>query len=220
MWTVYIPKHKIHLEADEITMNYRLNAVSTVTISFHDILLKEEWLRLAELLKINERVRVQYNDDVYFRGYVQHVSATKTQSGYQLQATLYDPLGKLVKITFSGGISLDLQTVLQDIICDPIGITNMIDCKKEDGEDIRVNLRYDSEVPRYTVLLDACTIARYMTDPIRFGFYYNHQENALCELNDSRFHKLLKSISNENRLSINQSYGYVSANRVIVTNIR
>jgi len=214
MWKLYVPEHKQYIEADEITINFRMNAVSYATISFHDIVLSDDWLRLSEIFQINEDVQILYKDEIVFRGYVQHVSFTKSQKGYQAQITLYDPLGKLVKITYRGGISSPLYEVLDRNICSIIGIKNYID------KDVQINLRYDNETPLYSVLVDVCTMARYLTDPTRFGFYYNHRYNALCELNDTRYHKQMKSISTENRLSINYSYGYIMASTVQVSNVR
>lgn len=216
MWYVHIPDRSKKVEADDITMDFRVNAVSSATISFYDSLTKDDWLELLELFSINRNIKIKYRNTTYFNGYVHNISSTKVQKGYRLCVTIYDPLGKLVKLPVKGGFSKPLNVLLQDDVCSHISIDNAI------HDTTQINLHYTTEVSRYALMLDACTIARYLSDdPTKFGFYYNHTHNVLCKIDDETYHvPNLKSISTENRLSINYSYGGIVANRVYVTNIK
>jgi len=212
MWTVYIPRYDETIEADSITMDFRLNAVSTAQISFTEFLVLPVWSKLTDMFVIGDPIQIKYKDQVVFNGFVYQANTTKTQTGYQLNVTLQDPLGKLVKLAYKGGFSGKLQDLIETEICPYINIKNRIQ------SDAIVNLRYEKEVTRFSLLHDACAIARYQTNPASFGFYYNHRLNALCELNDPEAQEPLVSISNRNRLSINQSHGYIIANIVQVRN--
>ena len=212
MWTVYIPKHNELIEADSITMDFRVNAVSTAQIIFRDQMTLSTWSWLCDLFIINDIVQIKYKDKVIFNGFVYHTTSTKTQKDYQLQVTLQDPLGKLTKMPFRGGFSGRLQDLLHNEICMHIDIDNRI------VSDVTVNIYYEKEMTRYSLLFDACAIARYQVNPSSFGFYYNHQLNALCELNDPEAQETLQSLSNTNRISINQSHGYIMANVIQVRN--
>jgi len=212
MWAVYIPKHNELIEADSITMDFRVNAVSTAQIVFKDQITLSTWSWLYDLFTVNDIVQIKYKDKVIFNGFVYHIASTKTQKDYQLQVTLQDPLGKLTKMPFQGGFSGRLQELLHNEICTHIGVNNRI------ISDAIVNIYYEKEVTRYSLLFDACAIARYQVNPSSFGFYYNHQLNAICELNDPEAQETLQSLSNTNRISINQSYGYTLANVIQVRN--
>ena len=216
MWRVFIPDKSKKVEADDISMDFRINAVSNATISFYDSLTRSDWVELINLFGVNQNVKIKYNNEVYFNGYVHDIKSSKMQKGYNLQVTLFDPLGKLIKIPIKGGVSKPLNVLLQYDVCNHIGITNAI------NDTTQINLYYETEVSRYALMLDACTIARYLSnDPSKFGFYYNHKHNSLCKIDDENYHiSNLKSISTENRLAISYSYGNIVANRVYVTNIK
>ena len=212
MWLVYIPRYDETVEADSITMDFRLNAVSVAQINFTEFLVLPVWSRLTDMFVIGDPIQIKYKDQVVFNGFVYQANTTKTQTGYQLDVTLQDPLGKLTKMPFQGGFSGRLQDLLHNEICTHIDIDNRI------VSDVTVNIYYEKEVTRYSLLFDACAIARYQVDPSSFGFYYNHQLNALCELNDPEAQETLQSLSNTNRISINQSHGYIMANVIQVRN--
>ena len=214
MWYVYIPKFKEYVEADNITMDFRVNAVSSAQIVFSEFLTLYSWSWLNNLFSIGDSIQIKYDDMTVFNGYVQQINSIKTQAGYQLTIMLYDPLGKLTKMTYKGGFSGRLCDLIEQEICPFINIKNRI------NSDTLINLHYENEVTRYSLLVDACALARYQTNPTNFGFYYNHQLNALCTLDDTEGHIPLQSLSNTNRISINQTYGYIVANVIQVTNTR
>jgi len=214
MWTIYVPKFNEYLEAENITMDFRINAVSSAQIVFNDFLTLYSWSWLNNLFSIGDSIQIKSDNTVIFNGYIQQINSVKTQTGYQLQITLYDPLGRLTKMPYKGGFSGRFCDLLIQEICSFININNRI------TSDAIINIRYENEMTRYSLLVDACALARYQTDPINFGFYYNHQLNALCTIDDADGHALLQSLSNTNRISINQTYGYIISNVVQVTNFQ
>jgi len=214
MWYVYVPNHDELLEADNIVMDFRVNAISHARILFQECLTLQTWSWLRNLFTIGDPIQIKNDDQVYFNGYIQNMETQKTQSGYQLGIVLYDPLGRLIKMPYKGGFSGRFKDLIEHEICQYIGICNRIE------SDAIVNIRYDQEMTRLALLYDACALARFQTDVTKFGFYYNHQLNALCELNDEEAHTMLQSLSNTNRIAINQTYSYPIANVIQVTNIR
>jgi len=214
VWYVYVPRYDACVEASSIDMDFRINAVSHARIAFHECLTLRTWSWLRSLFTVGEPVQIKHNKRVYFNGYVHNVSYTKTQHGYDVGVVLYDPLGKLTRMAYKGGFSGRLRDLIEQEICPYIGINNRM------KSDVIVNLRYDYELTRFALLVDACTLARYQTDVMHYGFYYNHQLNALCELNDKESHTMLQSLSDTNRISIEQSHSYPISNVVQVTNIR
>jgi len=211
-WYIYLPQYKEKIEPDHITMDFRVNAVSSANITFSEHLILSTWSWLKDHFSIGDPIQVKYGKQIIFNGYVNQVSWSKTQTSYRLQVNALDPLGKLVNMPFRGGFTGRLKDLLNNEICKPININNRI------LSDLIVNLRYDQEVSRFALLIDACTYARVFTDLTRFGFYYNHQLNALCELNDKSLRKIVQSTSHTNRLSINLTESYIVANVIQVTN--
>jgi len=214
MWHVYVPNHNETLEADNITMDFRINAISHARILFQECLTLREWSWLRSLFTIGDPIQIKNDDQIYFNGYIQNVETHKTQKGYRLGVVLYDPLGKLVKMQYRGGFSGRFRDLVKYEICRYIGIQNRM------KSDAIINIRYNQEMTRLALLYDACALARFQTDVTKFGFYYNHQLNALCDLTDEETHTLLHSLSNTNRIAINQAYSYPIANVIQVTNTR
>lgn len=202
-WAIEFPDIGQVLEPEYISMSFSVNTVSMAEIVYTEYLTWQTWKQLKELFKVGTRLNVKYGSKILFNGFVRQVQWHKKQKGYKLQVKVVDPLYKLTQLTFRGGYTGTLQRFLEDYICTPIDVTNQI------TSDTKISLRFTSEINRLQLLQEACKMARIIefieskASLAKYGFYYDHQENALCDIYDTFQKTELESFAQKNRLAIN-----------------